>query len=146
MRKIWNELIVKWTMAGAFIAFTLVALPMTAISQANPNATSTQTLTEREVTVKVTPKSIGSTGKLWEFSIVLDTHSAALNDDLIQSATLTTDDGRTLKPVSWTGAPPGGHHREGVLTFDASAPLPKTIELKIMRPGESAPRLFRWQL
>ena len=146
MRKIWNELIVEWTMAGAFVALALAALPMTAMAQANPNATSTQTSTERGVTVKVTPKSIGSTDKHWEFAIVLDTHSAALNDDLTQSATLTTDDGRTHKPVSWTGAPPGGHHREGVLTFDASATLPKTIELKIMRPGESAPRLFRWQL
>jgi hypothetical protein len=76
---------------------------------------------------------------------VLDTHSADLSDDLVQSASLTTDDGRTLKPVRWTGAAPGGHHREGVLAFDVPTPRPALIELRIMRPGESAARTFRWR-
>lgn len=80
-----------------------------------------------------------------EFSVVLDTHSADLNDDLPQSATLTTSDGRTLKPLGWTGAAPGGHHREGVLTFEIPAPRPTAVELRIARPGESEPRSFRWQ-
>jgi len=55
-------------------------------------------------------------------------------------------DVRTLKPVSWTGAAVGGHHREGVLAFDVPAPRPGAIELRIDRPGESVPRIFRWQL
>ncbi|MDO8457302.1 MAG: hypothetical protein Q7T07_10370 [Burkholderiaceae bacterium] len=124
----------------------LVATPLAALAQASPNATSMQSSTEQEVTVKVTPKSIGSPDNRWEFAIVLDTHSADLTDDLTQSATLTTNDGRTLKPVSWVGAAPGGHHREGVLAFEVPAPRPTTIELRIERPGESAPRTFRWQL
>lgn len=138
----------RWLFAGwvASAAFMLATAPLAAMAQANPNATATQSSSDRGVTVKVTPKSIGSPDSRWEFGVVLDTHSADLSDDLTQSATLTTDDGRTLKPVSWVGAAPGGHHREGVLGFDVPAPRPSAIELSIARPGESAPRTFRWQL
>ena len=127
-------------------ALMLAATPWAAVAQAGPNATATQSSTDRGVTLKVTPKSIGSQETRWEFSVVLDTHSADISDDLVQSATLTTGDGRTLKPTSWTGAGPGGHHREGVLAFDVAAPRPTAIELRIARPGESTPRTFRWQL
>ena len=127
-------------------ALMLAATPWAAVAQAGPNATATQSSTDRGVTLKVTPKSIGSQETRWEFSVVLDTHSADISDDLVQSATLTTGDGRTLKPTSWTGAGPGGHHREGALAFDVAAPRPTTIELRIARPGESTPRTFRWQL
>lgn len=130
---------------AAAAALALAAAPGAALAQAGPTATATQSSTEQGVTVKVTAKAIGSPDGRWEFSIVLDTHSADLNDDLMQSATLTTNDGRTLKPTSWTGAGPGGHHREGVLAFDVPAPRPTAIELRIARPGESAPRTFRWQ-
>ena len=127
-------------------ALMLAATPWAAMAQAGPNATITQSSTDRGVTLKVTPKSIGSQETRWEFSVVLDTHSEDISDDLVQSATLTTGDGRTLKPTSWTGAGPGGHHREGVLAFDVAAPRPTMIELRIARPGESTPRTFRWQL
>lgn len=132
--------IAGWATAAAML---LAASPLTAMAQAAP---ATQSSVDRGVTVKVTPKALGSSDSRWEFSVVLDTHSADLSDDLVQSTTLTTDDGRTLKPVSWTGAAPGGHHRAGVLAFDVPAPRPVKIELRIVRPGESAPRIFRWQL
>lgn len=125
-------------------AFTAAA-PLTAMAQASPAAQPTQTSTERGVTIKVTPKPIGAGKQRWEFSIVLDTHSAELSDDLLQSSTLATGDGRSFRPVSWTGAAPGGHHRAGVLVFEVSAPPPATLELRIVRAGESAPRTFRWQ-
>lgn len=132
--------IAGWATAAAML---LAASPLTAMAQAAP---ATQSSVDRGVTVKVTPKALGSSDSRWEFSVVLDTHSADLSDDLVQSTTLTTDDGRTLKPVSWTGAAPGGHHRAGVLAFDVPVPRPAKIELRIVRPGESAPRTFRWQL
>ena len=133
---------------GWILAATLggVAAPLAALAQTSADATATRSSSDQGVTVKVTPKLIGSPDRRWEFAIVLDTHSADLSDDLIQSASLTTNDGRTLKPVSWTGAAPGGHHREGVLAFEVPAPRPTTIELRIERPGESAPRTFRWQV
>ena len=133
---------------GWILAATLggVAAPLAALAQTSADATATRSSSDRGVTVKVTPRLIGSLDSRWEFSIVLETHSADLSDDLTQSATLTTNDGRTLKPTGWVGAGPTGHHREGVLAFDVPPPRPGAVELKIARPGESAPRIFRWQL
>ncbi len=137
----------SWLSVAIFVAAAvLAAAPSAAQAQVSPNVMATQTSSDRGVTLKVTPKSIASPGNRWEFSIALDTHSADLGDDLTQSATLMTGDGRTFKPVSWLGAAPGGHHREGVLAFDVPAPRPGVIELRIDRPGEPAPRTFRWQL
>ena len=133
---------------GWILAATLggVAAPLAALAQTSADATATRSSSDRGVTVKVTPKLIGSLDSRWEFSIVLETHNADLSDDLTQIATLTTNDGRTLKPTGWVGAGPTGHHREGVLAFDVPPPRPGAVELEIARPGESAPRTFRWQL
>ncbi len=117
-----------------------------ALAQTSADALATRSSSDQGVTVKVTPKSIESNDERWEFAIVLDSHNADVNDDLTQSASLTTHDGRTIKPVSWTGAAADGHHREGVLVFEVPAPRPTTIELRIARQGESAPRIFRWRL
>lgn len=136
------RLVASITLAGLL----MVTAPWVARAQSNPSATAAQSSSARGVTVKVSAKLIGMPDSPWEFAVVLDTHSADLSDDLTQSAVLTTDDGRTFKPTAWTGAPPGGHHREGVLVFDVPAPRPGAIELRIDRPGESASRVFRWQL
>ena len=135
--------ITEWAIA---VALVLAGAPVATLAQTTSGAPATQSSVDRGVTVKVTPKAIDASDGRWEFSVVLDTHSADLSDDLVQSASLATDDGRTLKPASWTGAAPGGHHREGVLAFEVPAPRPTTIELRIVRPGESVPRTFRWQL
>ncbi len=132
--------------AVSLAALLLAASPLAATAPAAGAAPATQSSVDGGVTVKVTPKAIGAAGSRWEFSIVLDTHSADLNDDLARSASLTTDDGRTLKPSSWVETVPGSHHREGVLAFDVPAPRPASIELRIVRPGEAAARTFKWQL
>ena len=98
------------------------------------------------VTVAVTPQNLAASAKSWDFKVVLDTHSGELNDDLVKTATLLDDKGGRQVPVKWEGAGPGGHHRNGTLTFKAISPQPKVIELQIQRPGESKPRSFRWQL
>lgn len=136
-------LLAGWIVSAGLV---LATAPLMLMAQTGPEVAVTQSSGEQGVTVKVTPKSIGSADSRWEFTIVLDTHSADLNDDLVQSATLTTDDGRTLKPLSWVGAAPGGHHRDGVLAFDVPAPRPSSVELRIVRSGVSDPRIFRWQL
>ncbi|MFZ2388289.1 MAG: hypothetical protein WAW69_10865 [Polaromonas sp.] len=132
-----------WIVSAGLV---LATAPLVVMAQASPEVAVTQSSSEQGVTVKVTPKSMGSADSRWEFAIVLDTHGADLSDDLTQSATLTTDDGRTLKPLSWVGAAPGGHHRDGVLAFDVPAPRPNKVELRIVRSGESDPRIFRWKL
>lgn len=98
------------------------------------------------VTVAVTPQNLVASAKSWDFKVVLDTHSGELNDDLVKTATLIDDKGGRHAPEKWEGAGPGGHHREGTLRFNAIAPRPESVELQIQRPGESAPRSFRWQL
>jgi len=98
------------------------------------------------VTVAVTPQNLAASAKSWDFKVVLDTHSGELKDDLAKSAVLVVDGGGSYTPTAWQGDPPGGHHREGTLKFNAISPQPKAIELRIQRPGESKPRSFRWQL
>lgn len=130
--------------AALALSITLAALPRDAHSQATP-ALTTQSSSEQGVTVKATPKTAGLDNPRWEFTVVLDTHSGDLSDDLATTATLITADGRQFKPVAWTGAAPGGHHREGVLEFAVPQPWPTAVELKLDRKGESAARSFRWQ-
>lgn len=98
------------------------------------------------VTVKVTPAQVAPAAPTWEFEIVLDTHSGDLSDDLVRNSVLIGSSGARHAPLAWDGAGPGGHHRKGVLRFKALQPVPQAIELQIQRPGESAPRNFRWTL
>ena len=105
-----------------------------------------QKSSDRGVTVVVTPQNVSASTTSWDFKIALDTHSADLSDDLLKSAVLMDDTGAKYAPVAWDGAGPGGHHREGVLRFNAISPQPNAIELQIERPGEPKPRSFRWQL
>ena len=105
-----------------------------------------RTSSVRGVTIKVTPNNVASNAGSWEFAIVLDTHSQDLSDDLVKSSLLVDGAGGRHSPTAWVGAPPGGHHREGVLRFKPISPRPQSIELQITRAGEDAPRSFRWQL
>lgn len=129
--------------AAAFI-MTLTFTPLPTLAQASPVASAPHASTEGGVTVKVTPTTVGKPGQAWEFKLVFDTHSSELTDDVVKGATLTLADGRKLKPVRWTGPGPGGHHREGLLSFDVGDAPAGAVELSIARPGEAAPRIFRW--
>ncbi|HUG24493.1 hypothetical protein [Piscinibacter sp.] len=132
------------SIAALALSMTLAALPGVAHAQAAA-AMATQSSSEQGVTLKVTPKSVGLDNPRWEFAVVLDTHSSDLSDDLATTATLITADGREFKPVAWTGAAPGGHHREGVLEFAVPQPWPRAVELKLKRESETAARSFRWE-
>jgi hypothetical protein len=106
----------------------------------------TRTSSAAGVTVKVTPKDVAPGAATWAFAVVLDTHSKDLSDDLVKSAGLLDARGARHAPIAWEGAPPGGHHREGVLRFKGLGPAPGAFELQIRRPGEGAARVFRWNL
>lgn len=104
-----------------------------------------QSSSQSGVTVKVTPRSLA--GAEWEFEVVFDTHSGDLKDDLLKAAVLIADGSAPSSPTGWQGDGPGGHHRQGVLRFKApAAAAPATVELRLNRAGESAPRVFRWRL
>ena len=140
-------------LAATAVFYSIVtggAIELSAALAASTEAASpslpTQTSSARGVTVKVTPRNMTGDAKMWDFAIVLDTHSADLNDDLVKSSLLLDSTGGRFAPAAWDGAPPGGHHREGVLRFKPISPRPQSIELQITRAGEDAPRSFRWQL
>jgi hypothetical protein len=107
---------------------------------------ATQKTVEGGVTVAVTPGNLGADAKIWDFAIVLDTHSQDLSEDLASSAVLADAQGNESKPLAWEGAAPGGHHRSGVLKFNAITPRPQAVELRISRPREGKARVFRWEL
>jgi hypothetical protein len=122
----------------------------TALSQAAPSfaapAHVTRTSDEAGVRVIVTPKMMERDAKIWEFEVVLDTHTKPLDDNLVQVAVLVDGTGRRYVPVAWQGDPPGGHHRKGVLQFSAPAEMPKSVELQIKGVGGVATRTFRWEV
>ena len=123
-----------WLVAATLLAFNAAA------------QLAAQKNTAGGVTVAVTPAKLVAGAKTWDFSIVLDTHSQDLSDDLAGSAVLVDDRGNEFKALAWDGAAPGGHHRSGVLRFNAIEPRPQALELRISRPGEAKPRTFRWRL
>ena len=123
-----------WLVAATLLAFNAAA------------QLAAQKSTAGGVTVTVTPAKLVAGAKTWDFSIVLDTHTQDLSDDLAGSAVLVDDRGNEFKALAWDGAAPGGHHRSGVLKFNAIEPRPQALELRISRPGEAKPRTFRWRL
>jgi len=124
----------------------LIAFAFAAVFPVLAAELGTQKSSDRGVTVAVTPQNLTRDATSWDFKFVLDTHSADLNDDLAKSTALIDGFGRRHAPIAWDGAAPGGHHREGVLRFQPITPAPPAVELQIQRAGESAPRVFRWNL
>lgn len=98
------------------------------------------------VTVKVTPRSLAKDAAVWEFAVVLETHSVDLADDLVRSSVLIDSQGQRHAPLAWEGAGPGGHHRTGVLKFKPLAQAAGPVVLQMSGVGGVAERTFRWQL
>lgn len=98
------------------------------------------------VMIKVTPVEPGLRAQTWKFQMVFDTHSGSLDDDLLTAVSLVDDEGNARRPISWEGPGPGGHHREGVLVFEAINPMPSYVELKIKNVGGIPERSFKWNL
>ncbi|MGP1691483.1 MAG: hypothetical protein ACTS6O_03140 [Giesbergeria sp.] len=127
---------------GFFLSLSAILFAVTG-AQAASNLPP-QSSREGGVSVQVTPRLVS--GSTWEFEFSINTHSGDLSEDLQKTVVLVADGGASYAPVAWEGAPPGGHHRKGVLRFKAITPQPQAIELKLQRPGEPAPRLFHWQI
>ena len=133
-------------MRTRLISLVLHATLSVVSAQAMAAELATQKSSDRGVTVAVTPQNVSAGAARWDFKVALDTHSADLSDDLVKSAVLLDGKGGQHAPVAWKGAAPGGHHRQGVLSFKPLGADVKNLELRIQRPGEPSPRVFRWQL
>ena len=116
-----------------------------AVSNAAELGYAPQVSNEREIKVTATLQKIPDEAKTWDFEVALETHTKALNDDLAKSSVLIAD-GKQYLPLGWEGAPPGGHHRKGVLRFKAIVPPPAAVELQIRLAGDPSPRSFKWLL
>ena len=123
-----------------------------------------------ENTIKFLPQTSNEAGisfevklldlkELVKFEITIDTHADSLDFDLIKISLLEDDEGNKYLPLEWQGAGPGGHHREGILSFPKLKNKPKSItealagveknensSIKLIIkdiPGER-PRIFEW--
>jgi hypothetical protein len=132
------------TLACAF-AHDGAAAGIIAIGYAAETEHAQQTSNERGIKMTVLLHNIPQAAQTWDFEVTLETHTQALNDDLSKSAVLIAG-GRQYLPVEWQGAPPGGHHRKGLLRFKAVIPQPGPIELQIRLAGDTSARSFKWAL
>ena len=105
-----------------------------------------QTDSEEQVSVIVTPKNLAMNASVWEFEVVLDTHSAELDDDLAKNSALVDSSGNKYFPLGWEGDPPGGHHRKVILKFQPLTGRRESVELKIFDVGGVGERAFSWRL
>lgn len=105
------------------------------------------------VTIQVSWENAGDPGPV-TFSVAMDTHSVELDGyDLGRLAVLRNDKGQEVKPDRWD-APPGGHHRSGLLVFpeeDGSGkPLVGigvgVLELVIRDVAGVKERVLRWEM
>lgn len=116
-----------------------------AVSNATESGYAPQVNNQREIKVTATLQNIPNDAKTWDFEVVIETHTQALNDDPLKVSVLIVD-GKQYLPLAWKGAPPGGHHRKGTLHFKAISPQPAAVELQIRLAGEPSPRSFKWLL
>ncbi|MEE8431347.1 MAG: hypothetical protein V3S16_08865 [Candidatus Desulfatibia sp.] len=100
---------------------------------------------ENKVKVVVSPVQLAS-GRTAKFEVRMTTHSVELNQDIVAVSTLKDNNGHKYRPLRWTGSPPGGHHREGVLEFPAIEGNPNTVTLFIRDIAGVPQRIFEWKL
>lgn len=125
---------------GAYLAFRPSGFPSSTTTPAG-EALAPQTASVGEITVEVEPVRVDGTGA--EFHVTLDTHSGALDLDMTTVAQLEVD-GVAWPVVEWSGDGPGGHHRQGRLTFGPGGPPSGTARLTIA--GLPEPLQMTWDI
>jgi hypothetical protein len=101
---------------------------------------------ENRVAVEVRPLEGFPAEDTWVFSISLNTHSVALDGDLMEISVLRDESGQEYVPLAWEGSPPGGHHRNGQLAFEAPSERYGRWELVIRDVAQVPERVFAWEL
>lgn len=122
-----------------------IALPYASNTVAAEISYAPQISDKGNIKITVAPQNIPKAETNWDFEVTMESHTQALNDDLTKSAVLIADEKQYL-PTAWDGAPPGGHHRKGLLRFKAIAPMHASMKLQIRLAGDAVPRSFEWVL
>lgn len=135
-------------MRRRLIAVALIAAALLLVTSCGgddapaPSAVSgleTRNVEAGQVEVEVEPRQLDGQGAV--FAVTMDTHSVELDADLTETATLEV--GGAPWPVQeWTGDGPGGHHREGELSFEPGGPPQGAVRL--MLEGFSEPVEVEW--
>lgn len=102
---------------------------------------ASRAVTSGSVEIAIEPIRIDDTGAV--FLVAMNTHSGELSADLARTARLEVD-GIEWAGAAWTGDPPGGHHREGELSFEAAGPARGSAVLTIR--GFADPIQASWTL
>ena len=114
-------------------------------SENSKNNSSTQENDGGNVKIIVTPKTL-AVGEKPSFDIVFETHSVDLTFDVTQISSLIDEKKKVFNQSNWEGSKPGGHHREGTLTFNTALPEAKFIELIIKDVAGVSQRKLKWEL
>ena len=122
------------------------ATPETAREASDSRRWETKTDDQVGVTIVVTSLDLAPESSEWKFDVGINTHSVELDQDMTKIVVLTDNQGTEYRPVAWDGAAPGGHHREGILTFKVISPMPQSIELTIKDIGGIPARSLQWDL
>lgn len=113
--------------------------------ESSKNKLLTQENEGGNVKIIITPKKL-KVGEKPSFKVVFETHSVDLIFDVGEISSLVDEKGRVFNRSIWEGSEPGGHHREGTLTFDTPLLETKYVELIIVNIAGIPERKFRWQL
>ncbi len=97
------------------------------------------------VTVAVYPEIL-EIGQKPKFKLEFSTHSVDLSFDIAKQSYLLDNKGYRLDGSTWSGTPPGGHHRSGTLTFINPLAETKYVELIIKDVAGVSERKFKWNL
>ena len=140
----------SYLLPAIFIAIILIFSYLTILNLRKNNEFPTLTkvgnetkVSEDLVTVEATPKNLANESKT-VIDIKFTTHSGDLNYDMVGISRLSDDLGNSYKALSWDGNM-GGHHVEGLLTFEELNKNSKKITLTIPEI-DGQDRIFIWGL
>ncbi len=111
-----------------------------------PAEYSPQERSEANVTISVTPTKLAPNLPA-QFNIDFNTHSVDLSFDPVKITFLSDEGGKDYGAPVWEGAPAGGHHRSGILTF--AQPLDaqvKSVTLTFTDIAGVPKRTFNWKV
>ena len=132
--------------AGSIAVVALAGLALlAACGSSSPAARlsglAARTISAGAVEVSLQPLRLDTSGAV--FAVNLDTHSADLTVDIAAAARLAVD-GTDWGAATWTGDPPGGHHRQGELRFRSGGPARGQVRMTIS--GLPGPVVATWSL
>jgi hypothetical protein len=129
-------------------AWLRVGLVVAALGSAG-GANGQDVLTQRDgqgaVTVAVTLAGLPEVGLPIRVTVVLDTHTVALDDVVFErTVALRTPEGAEVAPTRVEGSRGSGHHREAVVVFP---PVTQrgTVRIVVRNVGGIGERVFVWE-